>query len=190
MAKGFVDELSFMGASMDPENFTFAIPNGNPASYKGISNDVRARETLISFDELNEKLITCEVLLNEDKSTSNNLLLPPALPPSRPIITKIITILITLITLTGLIPTKAKMALQTKPPATMANTQTLDHTLGIVNYVISKVTQSNVGHYFPSLLLPTYLTPTKTHLTLPNRAPIILKPTLPITLPQLTPHGF
>ncbi|PON39089.1 hypothetical protein PanWU01x14_307270 [Parasponia andersonii] len=58
LAKGTTDELSFMEASIDLEDLTFAILNGIHTSYKGFSDAVLARETAISFDKLYEKLIT------------------------------------------------------------------------------------------------------------------------------------
>ena len=65
MAKSFFDELSFMGAPVHSKDLTFKILNGLPDVYKEISNVVRACETVISFNMLHEKLITCEALLNE-----------------------------------------------------------------------------------------------------------------------------
>ncbi|POO01975.1 hypothetical protein TorRG33x02_022670 [Trema orientale] len=59
-----------MGAPVHNEDLTFKILPGLPESYKDIIGGVRARETLISFEELHEKLIISEALMKEEHPKS------------------------------------------------------------------------------------------------------------------------
>ncbi|GFQ01835.1 retrovirus-related pol polyprotein from transposon tnt 1-94 [Phtheirospermum japonicum] len=61
--KGTVDELALLGSTMDLEDIVLKVLNGLDDQYRELSNAIQARETLVSFDELHEKLLNFEAQL-------------------------------------------------------------------------------------------------------------------------------
>ena len=57
------DELAILGAPMDIEDLTEKILDGLDDEYKELVRVVQARDTVISFDELHEKLLSFEASL-------------------------------------------------------------------------------------------------------------------------------
>lgn len=61
--KGTVDELALLGVSTDLEDLALKILHGLDDSFKELSYAIQARDTVISFDELHEKLLSMEAQL-------------------------------------------------------------------------------------------------------------------------------
>ena len=59
------DELAVLGKSFDQENLIETVLDGFDDSYKPVVDAINNRETLISFDELHEKLINHKLSLQE-----------------------------------------------------------------------------------------------------------------------------
>ena len=57
------DELAILGAPMDIEDLTEKILDGLDDEYKELVRVVQARDIVISFDELHEKLLSFEASL-------------------------------------------------------------------------------------------------------------------------------
>lgn len=66
-------ELVVLGQSLDQEDLIETVLDGLDDSYKLVVDAINNRETLISFDELHEKLINHELSLQESKSSSSSL---------------------------------------------------------------------------------------------------------------------
>ncbi|KAL6335807.1 hypothetical protein AAG906_039570 [Vitis piasezkii] len=69
------DELLLMNVAYDIDELTLKILRGLGDEYSSLASAIKARETLVSFDELHEKLITCETQLKQDQEKK---LLTPA----------------------------------------------------------------------------------------------------------------
>lgn len=78
--------MAILGKPLDDEDLIEKILNGLNPEYKSVVDGVNARDTLISFNELFEKLINKEVSV-ESTSTSHALNIPitamAATPQSR-----------------------------------------------------------------------------------------------------------
>lgn len=68
--KTCADELATVGKPLDHEDFIEKILEGLDDEYQPIIDVVNDRETLISFDELHEKLINKELSLRQKISSS------------------------------------------------------------------------------------------------------------------------
>lgn len=55
-----IDSLSCMNFPIDPEELILQIFHGLPKKYNDLHSALRARETLVSFEELYEKLLSLE----------------------------------------------------------------------------------------------------------------------------------
>ncbi|XP_019190598.1 PREDICTED: uncharacterized protein LOC109185055 [Ipomoea nil] len=55
--KRVVDELALLGKPMEPEDITDKILDGLDSDYQSVIDDVNGRDSIISFEELHEKLI-------------------------------------------------------------------------------------------------------------------------------------
>ena len=64
-----------MYVAYDIDELTLKILRGLGDEYSSLASAIKARETLVSFDELHEKLITCETQLKQDQEKK---LLTPA----------------------------------------------------------------------------------------------------------------
>jgi hypothetical protein len=62
------DELTILGAPMDEDDLTDKILDGLGDDYKELIHAVQARDTMIMFDELHEKLLNFEASLQGAKS--------------------------------------------------------------------------------------------------------------------------
>lgn len=69
--KSRADELATLDKPMDDEDLIEKILDRLDDEYKSIVDAIEGRETLISFDELHEKLINKEVFLRTNQSTSS-----------------------------------------------------------------------------------------------------------------------
>ena len=61
------DELLLMNAACDIDKLTLKILRGLSDEYSSLAFTVKARETLVFFDKLHEKLITYEAQLKQDQ---------------------------------------------------------------------------------------------------------------------------
>ncbi|KAJ9567715.1 LOW QUALITY PROTEIN: hypothetical protein OSB04_003681 [Centaurea solstitialis] len=69
--KTIVDELAILGKKMDDEDVIDIILNGlDQSSYKPLLDAIHARDTLISFNELHEKLINHELSIAQQSATT------------------------------------------------------------------------------------------------------------------------
>ena len=85
--KACADQLASLGKPMDHEELIDRILLGLDDSYTSVIESVNARDNPISFEELHEKLINKELLLNQTRSTFNHpatTLVAVARPPHRP----------------------------------------------------------------------------------------------------------
>ncbi|KAK2651804.1 hypothetical protein Ddye_011660 [Dipteronia dyeriana] len=62
--KGCADELAILGNPIDEDDLIEKILDGPDDSYKSIFDVVNSHETLITFEELHEKLINKELSLH------------------------------------------------------------------------------------------------------------------------------
>lgn len=76
LIKFYNDELSLMNTPYDVDDLTLKILNGLGDDYLGLSNAVKARKTLVSFDELHEKLIIYKAQLLQDAAGDKKTQLP------------------------------------------------------------------------------------------------------------------
>ena len=63
MIKTRVDELALLGKPVDDEDLIDQVLEGLSDEYKSVIDAINARDTLISFDELHEKLLNKEASL-------------------------------------------------------------------------------------------------------------------------------
>ena len=75
-AKSIADELAMLDAPENSEDLTVKILNGLGDEFKDISVVIRAHDSVITFEELHEKLLNFEAVLKQE--TSNNKKLPIA----------------------------------------------------------------------------------------------------------------
>eukprot|EP00261_Vitis_vinifera_P018654 XP_010648826.1 PREDICTED: uncharacterized protein LOC104879059 [Vitis vinifera] len=64
--KHMVDELALIGASLSEDEILLHVLNGPSPYYKEVGVVMRVRDTLISFEELHNKLIEHEIYLKRD----------------------------------------------------------------------------------------------------------------------------
>ncbi|KAK2638883.1 hypothetical protein Ddye_026678 [Dipteronia dyeriana] len=72
-AKSITDELAMIDTLENPKELTVKITNGLGDEYKDISSAVRAHDTVISFEELHEKLLNSEALLKQEHTKTTSL---------------------------------------------------------------------------------------------------------------------
>ncbi|KAK3212255.1 hypothetical protein Dsin_016961 [Dipteronia sinensis] len=84
-AKSIADELATLDAQENPEDLTVKILNGLGNEFKDISSTVRTRDSLISFEELHEKLLNSEAVMKQEAMkhqrlpiTANYVAKPPS----------------------------------------------------------------------------------------------------------------
>ena len=85
--KACADQLASLGKPMDHEDLIVRILVGFDDSYTSVIESVNARDTPISFEELHEKLINKELLINQTRSqlhTPATALAAVARPQNRP----------------------------------------------------------------------------------------------------------
>ena len=70
--KARVDELAILGALMDIKDVTDIVFAGLGDDYKEFARDIQARESFISFEELDEKLLTFKI--NTSKNEPSHFL--------------------------------------------------------------------------------------------------------------------
>ncbi|KAI9182775.1 hypothetical protein LWI28_028749 [Acer negundo] len=72
-AKGVADELAMLDAPENPEDLIVKILNGLGDEFKDISAVVRARDSVITFEELHEKLLNFEAVLKQETMKNHRL---------------------------------------------------------------------------------------------------------------------
>lgn len=80
--KRIVDELILLGETINHEDVTDRVLEGLNSSYQSVIDSVQARDTPISFEELHEKLINKELLIQTQESQDNNLSFPATAHPT------------------------------------------------------------------------------------------------------------
>ena len=70
--KACADELAILGAPMEEDDLTEKILDGLGDEYKELVRAVQARDTMITFEELHEKLLNFEVSLQTLSSESHH----------------------------------------------------------------------------------------------------------------------
>ncbi|KAH7575581.1 hypothetical protein JRO89_XS02G0154700 [Xanthoceras sorbifolium] len=80
--KSRTDELAVLGKPLDDEDLIEKILDGLDDDYRPLVDAINGRDTMISFDELHEKLITKELVLNQSRSSSASL--PATANPAAP----------------------------------------------------------------------------------------------------------
>ena len=63
--KVIADQLASLGKPIDYEDFIERILDGLDSNYKSLKDSINGRDTTISFEELHEKLINCNLPFNK-----------------------------------------------------------------------------------------------------------------------------
>ncbi|KAH7568388.1 hypothetical protein JRO89_XS07G0285400 [Xanthoceras sorbifolium] len=82
--KSQADELAVLGKPLDDEDLIENILDGLDDDYQPLVDEINGHDTMISFDELHEKLITKKLMLNQFRSSSASL--PTTTNPAAPLI--------------------------------------------------------------------------------------------------------
>ncbi|OMO77387.1 Reverse transcriptase, RNA-dependent DNA polymerase [Corchorus capsularis] len=69
--KQIVDELNLTGTVIDDDDHILYILNGLGPEFRELSIAIRARESSISYEKLYDKLVSFEILLNQEDANSN-----------------------------------------------------------------------------------------------------------------------
>jgi hypothetical protein len=75
--KACADELAILGVPMDEEDLTEKILDGLDDEYNELVHVVQARDTLITFDELHEKILSFEASLSTKSKIHIHILVIP-----------------------------------------------------------------------------------------------------------------
>lgn len=70
--KSLLDELAIIGASQDEDNLVLYCLKGLGPGYKVIVRADHARDSIISFEELHDKLVEHKSLLKREETQSEN----------------------------------------------------------------------------------------------------------------------
>lgn len=71
--KVIADQLASLGKPIENEDFIEKILDWLDSNYKSFKDSINGRDTTISFEELHEKLINCELTIEQETDVASTL---------------------------------------------------------------------------------------------------------------------